>query len=179
MAAQVQSRSLLEVTMRFSPVLAIVMALSCRPAPHAFDYSREVGVAVEKDGRVCLEIRNGSLAPGAAIALVGSSASAAAQVVQPDSSCPSGNPVDAEYQRYRLRLTAGTLAPSVPTIAIVGRPSSHDTYRSCSSSEGIHLTLWSGKPLASERRWHQYYYVGYDLEPDCTPADIAATLERK
>jgi hypothetical protein len=167
--------------MRFSAALFIAaLAVSCRPAPRAFDYSRDVGVAVEKDGRVCLEIRNRSLAPGATLALVAGSASAAAQVAQQDSSCPNGNPVDAQYERYRLRLTQGTLAPSVPTIAIVGRPSGHDTYRSCASSEGIHLTIWSGQPLKSERRWHQYYYIGYDLEPDCTPADIAADrVERK
>jgi hypothetical protein len=166
--------------MRFSVALAIAaVAMSCRPAPRPFDYSRDVGVAVEKDGRVCLEIRNRSLAPGAAIALMSASASASAQVEQPDSSCPNGNPVDAEFERYRLRLTEGTLAPSVPTIAVVGRPSARDTYRSCTSSEGVHLTIWSGKPPASERRWHQYYYVGYDLEPDCTPAEIAAGAERK
>jgi hypothetical protein len=166
--------------MRFSAVFAIAaMAASCRRPPHPFEYSRDAGVAVEKDGRVCLEIRNRSLEPGTAIALVGAAAPASAQIEQPDSACPSGNPVDAEYQRYRLRLTQGTLAPSVPTIAIVGRPLSHDTYRSCTSSEGVHLTIWSGQPLASERRWHQYYYVGYDLKPDCTPAETAAGAERK
>lgn len=46
-------------------------------------------------------------------------------------------------------------------------------FRSCASAEGIHATAWSGVPLASERRWHAYYYLGYDVEPDCTPADYA------
>jgi hypothetical protein len=44
-------------------------------------------------------------------------------------------------------------------------------FRSCASLEGIHVTAWSGAPLAAPRRWHAYYYLGYDVEPDCTPAD--------
>ena len=43
--------------------------------------------------------------------------------------------------------------------------------RSCASTEGLHLTLWSGVPLKSQRLWHQYYYAGYDTQPTCTPAD--------
>ena len=46
-------------------------------------------------------------------------------------------------------------------------------FRTCASEEGIHATAWSGKPLSSQRRWHAYYYLGYDVEPDCTPADYA------
>ncbi|HEV7387261.1 MAG TPA: hypothetical protein VGN73_01490 [Gemmatimonadaceae bacterium] len=46
-------------------------------------------------------------------------------------------------------------------------------FRTCASEEGIHATAWSGKPLTAPRRWHAYYYLGYDVEPDCTPADFA------
>jgi hypothetical protein len=46
-------------------------------------------------------------------------------------------------------------------------------FRTCASEEGIHATAWSGKPLTASRRWHAYYYLGYDVEPDCTPADYA------
>jgi len=44
-------------------------------------------------------------------------------------------------------------------------------FRTCASTEGVHATAWAGVPLASPRRWHAYYYLGYDVEPDCTPAD--------
>lgn len=47
-------------------------------------------------------------------------------------------------------------------------------FRTCASEEGIHATAWSGVPLGSPRRWHAYYYLGYDVEPDCTPADYAS-----
>jgi len=46
-------------------------------------------------------------------------------------------------------------------------------FRNCASTEGVHATAWSGKPLSSTRRWHAYYYLGYDVEPDCLPADVA------
>jgi len=44
-------------------------------------------------------------------------------------------------------------------------------FRTCASAEGIHATAWSGVPLSSPRRWHAYYYLGYDVDPDCKPAD--------
>ena len=44
-------------------------------------------------------------------------------------------------------------------------------FRTCASEEGIHATAWSGTPLAASRRWHAYYYLGYDVEPNCTPRD--------
>jgi hypothetical protein len=43
--------------------------------------------------------------------------------------------------------------------------------RGCTSSEGLHLTLWAGEPLKGTRLWHLYYYLGYDVEPTCQPAD--------
>jgi hypothetical protein len=38
----------------------------------------------------------------------------------------------------------------------------------CAAGEGIHLTAWRG----SKRVWHEYFYLGYDLEPDCTEAEV-------
>ncbi len=55
-----------------------------------------------------------------------------------------------------------------PDIDGDGRP---ETFRSCASGEGLHMTVWSGEPLASARLWHAYVYLGYDTEPDCTPQD--------
>ena len=43
--------------------------------------------------------------------------------------------------------------------------------RSCTSGEGVHLTLWDGPPLSGERVWHRYFYLGYDTEPSCLPMD--------
>ncbi|MCI0689673.1 MAG: hypothetical protein L0Y54_20920 [Sporichthyaceae bacterium] len=48
-------------------------------------------------------------------------------------------------------------------------------FRACTSSEGLHLTAWSGTPLQSTRIWHRYYYLGYDVEPSCVEADYQGT----
>jgi hypothetical protein len=44
-------------------------------------------------------------------------------------------------------------------------------FRTCASEEGIHATAWAGVPLSAPRRWHGYYYLGYDVEQTCTPGD--------
>jgi hypothetical protein len=51
--------------------------------------------------------------------------------------------------------------------------------RSCASSEGLHLTLWTVTrpgvaPDSGETpRWHAYFPLGYDVEPDCTARETS------
>src|SRR5262245_42393329 len=35
-----------------------------------------------------------------------------------------------------------------------------EMFRTCTSAEGVHFTVWSGPPFAGTARWHGYYYVG-------------------
>lgn len=44
-------------------------------------------------------------------------------------------------------------------------------FRSCASNEGLHLTVWKGRPLIGKRIWHSYYHFSYDTEPDCKKND--------
>ena len=44
-------------------------------------------------------------------------------------------------------------------------------FRSCASAEGLHLTVWSEAPLG-RRRFHAYHYLGYDVDPSCTEAEV-------
>ncbi|HQU82621.1 MAG TPA: hypothetical protein PKY59_05840 [Pyrinomonadaceae bacterium] len=44
-------------------------------------------------------------------------------------------------------------------------------FRQCTSMEGLHLTVWRGKPLIGKRIWHSYYSLGYDTVPDCKKKD--------
>jgi hypothetical protein len=70
------------------------------------------------------------------------------------------------------KLPRATMRGDTVLLAIEpGKPSWR--FRSCATQEGIHITAWSGAPLTSPRRWHDYYYLGYDVEPDCTPGDYA------
>lgn len=46
------------------------------------------------------------------------------------------------------------------------------SFRVCASREALHFSIWTGEPLEGEQRWRVYYYLGYDLEPDCTEQDF-------
>lgn len=45
-------------------------------------------------------------------------------------------------------------------------------FRSCATGEGLYLTAWAGKPLEGKRLWSKYYYLGYDVDSDCTELDF-------
>ncbi len=89
---------------------------------------------------------------------------------------------------YQIASASGTTTLPDLAVAILGRleaerggaavairfgRSADIRVRGCTSSEGLHLTLWAGEPLKSTRLWHTYYYLGYDVEPDCRPAEAA------
>ena len=40
----------------------------------------------------------------------------------------------------------------------------------CASNEGLHLTAWRD----NRRTWHEYWYLGMDLEPNCTEDEVQA-----
>jgi hypothetical protein len=44
-------------------------------------------------------------------------------------------------------------------------------FRICAGGEGLHLTLWDGKPITGKRLWHRYFHLGRDTEPSCGEAD--------
>ena len=56
-------------------------------------------------------------------------------------------------------------------VTLVSSNGSTLSFRHCASSEGLHLTVWSGSPTKGKRLWHEYYYLGYDAEPDCNESD--------
>lgn len=45
-------------------------------------------------------------------------------------------------------------------------------FRECTSMEGLHLTVWTGKPLVGKGIWHAYYGLGYDTVPTCKKRDF-------
>ena len=61
----------------------------------------------------------------------------------------------------------GAVARDLATVRVPGVPEAY-TFRVCASNEGIHLTAWRG----TRRVWHQYHYVGYNLEPTCTDDEV-------
>ena len=158
-----------------------------------FRFSSQIGVAVAKSGKVCLAIHRQSFLAGSRLTLVllrPLQSTAEAEVLRPaDSNCPKPDESDKSLHSYEIRMLKGSLDPSMPAIAVFGSSSpfvkhadsvtadidgdgTPESFRSCAASEGLHLTVWSGKPLEGKRRWHQYYYLGYDVEADCTAKDV-------
>ncbi len=163
----------------------------CTGMTRAADLSPMIGVAVQKDGGVCLSIANPKLTAGQAITLVAATRPQAvieaAVVSAADQGCPGvANPVQ---PGYRLRITKGKAPDFEPLIAVTedparfavrngvvtGRVAAKGTqsFRTCTSAEGVHLTVWDGAPLKGKRLWHQYYYLGMDLEQSCKAKDTA------
>jgi hypothetical protein len=111
-------------------------------------------------------------------------------VVRAVRSCSSAEVDDSsDFRHYEIRLANGSLSDFMPVIAISGfagafardgdlmtadldRDGRPEFFRSCTSTEGIHFTIWSGKPLGGTLRWHRYFYLGYDVMPTCAPADV-------
>ncbi|MFQ5989729.1 MAG: hypothetical protein ACE5K9_07425 [Candidatus Methylomirabilales bacterium] len=63
-------------------------------------------------------------------------------------------------------------AESGRVIADLDRDGLQETFRDCTSHEGVHVTIWSGPPLEGSKRWHAYFYLGYETVPSCVERDF-------
>ncbi|MBK8466063.1 MAG: hypothetical protein IPL32_09540 [Chloracidobacterium sp.] len=145
-----------------------------------------LGTANPIDGRfACLAIPNTKLKPGEKI-----------QVVLPDrpqkvktavieskevKSCSSEMDIASRISFYRIKISNdrdinyGIGVIGVRRIKVkngvarsdINNDGKLEYFRSCTSREGFHSTVWTGKPLKGKCIWHTYYYLGYDTEPDC------------
>jgi hypothetical protein len=162
----------------------------------AFDYISDLGVAAQQADVTCLAINNDHLSLGGHVALVVLSTPQSilqAEVLRSTNTCQDQSKGESGVNHYEIRVLNDKPLPMSPTIAVVGTPkltvarglvagdldgnSRKEYFRQCTSGEGVHLTVWTGKPLRGKRRWHTYYYLGYDTEPNCTPLDTAANTQ--
>lgn len=177
----------------FFPLLALLLA-GCQnpPAIVAFDYEAAIGVISVKAEGACLDIRNETLFTGQRIQFVTVSASQTTGVAEitgkADGPSPAADHGRQRLHRYKIKVIRGSLEKAAPAFAIAnfsGTLTAAETgvtgdldgdgkaeaFRHCTSSEGLHLTVWTGKPLTGIRRWHSYFYLGYDVYANCTEAD--------
>jgi hypothetical protein len=42
-----------------------------------------------------------------------------------------------------------------------------DYFTECSTSEGVQFNIWTDAPYKNKALWSAYYYLGYDVEPNC------------
>lgn len=136
-----------------------------------------VGVAVSLGNRICLSIRNAAVVMHSEFLLLvppSVALAAHARVTARGAACPGMS--EPAMSGYTLHLLRGTIPQHRPVIALLlgGRASlPRASIAACTSSEGVHLTMWQGRPGASTRLWHQYDFLGYDVEPTCTDPESA------
>ena len=174
------------------PSIAIALAIAL-PAPASSDAiaARERTVSVADVGTVvmhhdtaCFSIQNARLLHGDVLTIISPQTSRPlghATIVAPRAAC--ADQFDRTSSGYALHLARGSMANGSVAIGLRARAASLDGARatSCTSSEGVHLNIWAARPKASRRLWHAYSYLGYDVEPTCTPerdlsSDDAADL---
>jgi hypothetical protein len=151
-----------------------------------------IGIAAGRGNQVCLAVESATLARGSTVTIVDPETPQSARravVRERLASCDAFDKSAVGGVYYRLQLPAGnnstvtlaigfagavastTLTSGILTLRLSsGYPRVH--VRSCTSSEGVHLTVWAGEPLKSRRLWHQYFHLDYDVEPSCEEGEV-------
>ena len=172
--------------------LALLMLLLTAMAARADepDLAGRVGLAELRNGAWCLAIGSDDLAPGGRVLLYEpyQGLKARAQVLAP---APEGceelksrflwpRRPDAPVHLYRLKpeqdAAAGIPGGAGALFALLNPPpetgaarldldgdGGPELFRICTSGEGLHFLVESGERVL----WHAYYFLGFDVEPDC------------
>lgn len=156
------------------------------------DINLKIGVVENNQGEVCLTTRNYDLQEGAEIAVVFLNEPQTVQTANVQKKLPNScsrnpevNPDDSFYSLQFSQPVGETVYTAIGLInagkiVITQDAASVDLngdkkaeyFRVCTSLEGAHLTVWTGKPLSGKLIWHSYYYLGYDVEANCTKKDF-------
>jgi len=152
-----------------------------------------IGVAAaSRDGDICAALKAPPLAPGTALTLIQPAGQQSVLVVTIVRRAPACEPLEragVPGPYYLVHASSAESEAGTVWVAVSGRlrprragsggievPLSAEypnaRVRSCTSQEGLHLTVWAGIPLTSERLWHHYYYLGYDVDPSCHDRDV-------
>jgi hypothetical protein len=174
-------------------VAAVTPAYAGETSHGIFNLQRQIGVAESnKSGDGCLTIVNAGLREKETIHLITleepQTLMQAIIVNKLSQNCSRNTevPVNTSFYSFRTEKRAAKLMG--PAIALTGFGGSfliaggkvradlnndgkHESFRACASNEGLHLTVWVSEPLKSKRLWHAYYYLGYDVDPNCTEKD--------
>ena len=155
-----------------------------------FSYEDRVGVVVARNDVVCVSKQGALFKPGDDVRLVDPDMQRSWPAVVESAVEPCEASIsDVPLRAMRVRVTGDQPASFVGVAIQVPRASTFEVingavvtdldgdgqrefFRSCTSIEGVHITVWSGAPLTGQRRWHAYHYVGYDMVPSCTAAEI-------
>ncbi|OWY67651.1 hypothetical protein B7486_30500 [cyanobacterium TDX16] len=177
----------------FLIVAGLMLAFNSQIAV-AGSLDRKLGIVIAKENLVCLIVSATSLNIGSQVNLV--LLSIPQKVISgtvmsgSDRKCTEiAKPHNISGKSYRLSVPNNRTQLSVPTIGILNSSNQlhrvglkvigdldsdgiEESFRACATSEGLYLTVWSGQALTGIRKWHSYYYLGFDIEPTCTAIEI-------
>src|SRR5262249_3319550 len=170
-------------------LIARLIAISCLCVAVMLDAARgedsqealRIGVLVPHAGSAVLAADDAALGAGTKAYPIQSSAISPFSIRQrlPVPSEASAGPLvliaGSPAPAYATDLPAGLALDSLPVVVALGRrPPPGLTVSSCTSVEGVHISLWSGSGPQRTRRWSAYVYLGYDTEPTCTDPELAS-----
>lgn len=175
--------------------LGVSQGFAAQAAPVRFiDISRDLGLfAANSQGNFCLLIKHGELKPGREITLIWVPVEGEPHkpeirrgkiIAKLAAPCDDTN-AQADDSSYRLE--AGKFDNERIYIAVAAQPNNlriaggelsarfgnrELTFRSCTSTEGLHFSAWSGTLPKEKTIWRRYFYLGYDVEPTCVERDF-------
>jgi hypothetical protein len=176
-------------------LLVALLSSSCQVRPsqqNPWSFDRDAGVVIRKPRKTCLSIHNSSVLAGTGIQVINMSSPQSgpddARIVRADESCFNSAGGDVDVSGYEIQLEKAD-AVTTPSIGILGFSGAfhkrgdllaadldgdgqEEFFRSCTSNEGVHFSIWSSQPLAGTPRWKQYYYLGYDVASTCAPKEM-------
>ncbi len=185
-----------------APALLLFALVACQTTPvhPPFRYAAELGIAIEKAGHSCLYVTNAGLLPGHRVQFVSASSPQTSGEMEilgkADEACTdANNQTLSGVHRYGFKVVRGELKRSMPAFAILNSSlpltatedgvaadlegdGGREFFRTCTSAEGVHFTVWTGKPLLGSRKWHSYYYLGYDVTANCSESETKPDTER-
>ena len=175
--------------------LGVSPGFAAQPAQAAqIDFARNIGLfAANSQGKFCLSITNGALKRGQEIVLIW--VPVEGEPYKPEirrgkilaKLAAPCDPINQDADDSTYQLEAGKLDNGRIYFAIAARPSSlriagsevkarlgnHDiAFRSCTTTEGLHFSAWSGTWPKEQQVWRRGYYLGYDVEPTCAERDM-------
>jgi len=174
---------------RAAAVAAVVILTACasRGRPPQWTADGHLGIVVATPARACLSIES-MLAPRTPVRIADpvSRQHAEATVVGVEPAClPAGAPES--VKGYTIAFdgppprvpfigvgsigTANWRDRSVAMAADVDGDGREEFLRACTSREGVHFTVWHNAAMTGARVWHRYHYLGYDVDPTCTPRE--------
>jgi hypothetical protein len=183
------------VNTRILAVVAILCLCVGHPGPpaaaiEAFSYDEQIGWLHGP----CLAISNAKLTPGTPVAVVimGDPQTVERAQIQGQTTSseicsaliPGRAKLNAKPGISFYALGPGNIANTDMGIGIVAPPANptvvnglvrvdldrdggSEVFFSCTTSEGIKFSIWTDKAYQGEPRWSGYYYLGYDVTPNC------------